>query len=93
MDFRHSIGLRHGESEAQQSSLDALYSLFMAAPNHADRLVTDSMEALCAILEKEGQVLGVYVNALRLLVEIVKQSDHTPVIESGIVVDLVKWLR
>ena len=51
------------------------------------------MEALCAILEKEGQVLGVYVDALHLLDEIVKQSDHTPVIESRIVVGLVKWLR
>jgi hypothetical protein len=65
----------------------------MGAPHHADRLVTDSMEALCVILKKEGQVSGVYVGALRLLVEIVKQSGYAPVIESGIVVDLVKWLR
>jgi hypothetical protein len=85
--------LRHGEKAAQQSSLDALYSLFMAAPNHADRLVTDSLKALCHILEKEGQVLGVYFNALRLLVQIVKQSSHSPVIESGIVDDIVRWLR
>lgn len=65
----------------------------MAAPNYADRLVTDSLQALCEILEKEGQALGVYVNALHLLVEIVKQSSHSPVIQSGIVDDLVRWLR
>jgi hypothetical protein len=48
---------------------------------------------LCIILKKEGQVLGVYSDALRLLVQIVKQSSHSPVIESGIVDDIVRWLR
>ena len=65
----------------------------MAAPDQADRLITESLIALCVILKNEGQVVGVYVNAFRLLFQIVKQSHHYPVIESGVVGNLVKWLR
>ena len=65
----------------------------MAAPDHADRLVKDSLPTLCDILKQEDQFLGVYIKALHLLLEIVRQSSHTVVIESGIVEDLVRWLR
>ena len=65
----------------------------MAAPDHADRLVSDSLPNLRDILRQEGQVVGVYEKALCLLVEIVKQSPHSVVIKSDIVVYLVMWLR
>ena len=91
--MRSSTEPRNGEKSAQQSSLDALVSLFKAAPDHAGRLVADSLPALCDIFEQEGEVLGVYVSAFGLLLEIVQQSPHTPVIKSDILVDLVRWLR
>ena len=78
---------------AQQSSLDALYSLFMAAPDHADRLVIDSLPNLRDILRQDGLVVDVYEKALYLLLEIVKQSPHSVIIRSEIVVDFVRWLR
>ena len=65
----------------------------MAAPDEADRLVEESLLALCDIFEQEGEVLSVCVSALALLLEIVRQSPHKPVIDSGILYDLVKWLR
>jgi hypothetical protein len=65
----------------------------MAAPDHAEQLVKDSLPALCDILEQEDLFLGVYTSALRLLTEIVKQSPHSAIIESGIVVYLVRWSR
>jgi len=43
-------------------------------------------------LRREGQVVGIYQKALRLLLEIVKQSPHSVIIKSDIVVDLVGWL-
>ena len=91
--MHNSTRSRNGEKGAQQSSLDALYSLFMAAPDYADRLVRDSLPNLRDILRQEGQVVGVYGKALCLLLEIVKQSPHSAIIKSHIVVDLVKWLR
>lgn len=65
----------------------------MAAPDHADRLVADSLPALRDILQVEGQVLDIYVKALYLLLSIVKESVHSRVIKSGIVDDLVHWIR
>ena len=88
-----STSFRNGENGAQQSSLDALYSLFMTAPDHADSLVSDSLPNLCNILRQEDHVLGVYERALYLLLEVVKRSPHSAIIKSDIVVDLVKWLR
>ena len=92
-DLRNSTRFRKGEKRAQESSLDALYSLFMAAPDHADRFVSDSLPNLRGILKEEGKAEGVYEKALDLLLEIVKQSPHAVIIKSGIVVDIVKWLR
>ena len=65
----------------------------MAAPDHADRLVSDSLFNLRDILRQEGQVVAVYEKALLFLLEIVKQSSHSVIIKSDIVVNLVKWLR
>ena len=65
----------------------------MAAPDHADRLVSDSLPNLRDILRQDGQVVGVYEKALYLLLEMVKQSPHFVIIESNIVADLVSWLR
>jgi hypothetical protein len=65
----------------------------MAAPDHADRLVSDSLPNLREILREEGQVLSVYEDSLYLLLEIVKQLPHPVIIKSDIVVDLVRWLR
>jgi hypothetical protein len=65
----------------------------MAAPDHANRLVSDSLPNLRGILRQEGQVVDVYEKAFLLLLEIVKQSSHSVIIKSDIVVDLVKWLR
>lgn len=83
----------NGEKGAQQSSLRALYTLFMAAPDHAEQLVKDSLPALCDILEQEDLFLAVYTSSFRLLTEIVKQSPHSAIIESGIVEYLVRWSR
>jgi len=83
----------NGEKGAQQSSLRALYTLFMVAPDHAEQLVEDSLPALRDILEQEDLSLGVYTSAFRLLTEIVKQSPHSTIIKSGIVVYLVRWSR
>ena len=91
--LHNSIRSRNGEMRAQQSSLDALYSLFMAAPDHADRLVIDSLPNLRDILRQDGLVVDVYEKALYLLLEIVKQSPHSVIIRSDIVVDFVRWLR
>ena len=91
--MRNSTRPRNGEKRAQQSSLDALYSLFKAAPDHADRLVIDSLPNLRDILRQDGLVVDVYEKALYLLLEIVKQSPHSVIIRSDIVVDFVRWLR
>lgn len=91
--MRNSTRPRNGEKRARQSSLDALYSLLKAAPDNADRLVSDSLPNLRGILREEGQVVGVYEKALCLLFEIVRQSPHSVIIKSDIVVDLVSWLR
>ena len=91
--MHNSTRSRNGEKGAQQSSLDALHSLFMAAPDHADRLVSDSLSSLRDILKQEGQAVGVYEKALCLLLEMVKHSSHSVIIKSDIVVNLVKWLR
>ncbi|RDB26380.1 hypothetical protein Hypma_006519 [Hypsizygus marmoreus] len=82
----------NGEKGAQQYSLDALYVLFLAAPDHAERLVTDSLPALCHILHHDDLSLVVYTSALRLLLEVARQSSHTTIIESGMAEHLVKWL-
>ena len=91
--MHNSTRSRKGEKGAQQSGLDALYSLFMAAPDHADRLVSDSLPNLREILRQEGRVVAVYKKALCLLLEMVKQQFHSEIIESDIVADLVKWSR
>ena len=65
----------------------------MAAPDHADRLVSDSLPNLREILRQEGRVVAVYKKALCLLLEMVKQQFHSEIIESDIVADLVKWSR
>jgi hypothetical protein len=65
----------------------------MAAPDHADRLVSSALPCLRDILRQEDQVIDVYERALYLLLEIVKQSPHSVIIMSGIVVDFVRWLR
>lgn len=64
----------------------------MAAPNHADRLASDSLLNLRDILKQEGRLVAVYEKALCLLLEIVKQF-YFKIIESDIVADLVRWLR
>ena len=79
-------------AQLSTSSLDALYSQFMAAPD-STRLVTESLPRLRGILRWEGQDVDLYEKTLRLLLEIVKQSPHSAIIKSGIVVDLVRWLR
>ena len=91
--MRNSTEPRNGEKGAQKSSLDALYSLFRAAPDSADRLVTEALPGLRDIFEDEGQALDVCFSALNLLLEIVLQSSHSPVIENCILDCLVRWLR
>ena len=91
--MHNSTRSRNCEKGAQRSSIDALYSLFtMAAPNHADRLASDSLLNLRDILKQEGRLVAVYEKALCLLLEIVKQF-YFKIIESDIVADLVRWLR
>ena len=82
-----------GEKGAQESSLEALCTLFMAAPDHAGPLVEDSLPSLRIILREEDVALGVHLRAFRLLLKIVKHSPHSPVIHSGIVAHVVRWLR
>ena len=82
-----------GEKGAQESSLEALCTLFMAAPDHAGRLVEDSLPSLRIILREEDVALGVHLRAFRLLLRIVQRSPHSPVIDSGIIAHVVGWLR
>jgi hypothetical protein len=82
-----------GEKGAQESSLDALCALFQAAPDHAERLVKDSLPALRDVLGKEDLALGVHRKAFNLLFKIVQQSPHSPVVNSGIIAYVVRWLR
>ena len=91
--MQNSTKSRKGEKGTQLSSLDALYSLFIAAPDYADRLVSESLPSLRDILRQEGQVVDVYEKTLCLLLEMSKQSPHSAIIKSGIVADLVRWLR
>ena len=84
---------RFGEKGAQKSSLLALHGLFVAAPDYGDRLIEDCLPALCDILEDVNRSLEVYVNAFHLLTEVVRQSSHSMIIESGIIAYLVQWLR
>lgn len=84
---------RNGEKGAQHASLHALSTLFLTAPDHADRLVQDCLPALCDILEDNQLSLDVYTSALDLLTEITMQSSHSLIIECGIVAYLVVWLR
>jgi hypothetical protein len=65
----------------------------MVAPDHAQQLVEDSLPDLCKILEQEDLSLEVHRSAFRLLTEIVKQSPHSTIIKSGIVVNFVRWSR
>ena len=65
----------------------------MAAPDHAGRLVEDSLPSLRIILREEDVALGVHLRAFRLLLKIVQHSPHSPVIDSGIVAHVVRWLR
>ena len=65
----------------------------MTAPDRSDRLVSDSLPNLRDILRQEGQGVDIYEKTLCLLLEIVKQSSHSVIVKSNIVVDLVKWLR
>ena len=67
--------------------------MFRAAPDSAGRLVTETLPGLRDIFEDEGQALDVCLSALNLLLEIVLQSSHTPIIENGILDCLVRWLR
>lgn len=82
-----------GERGAQESSLEALCTLFMAAPDNAGRLVADVLPSLCDILREEDVALGVHLKAFRLLLSIIQHSPHSPVIDSGIVAHVVRWLR
>ena len=87
-----------GEKSAQLSSLDELYSffkLFLTAPNsgYLRLLISESLPSLRDILRQEGQVVDVYEKTLCLLLEMSKQSPHSAIIKSGIVADLVRWLR
>lgn len=83
----------NGEKGAQEASLEALCALFQAAPDHAERLVKESLPALCYVLGKEDLALGVRHKAFHLLFKIVQQSPHSPVVNSGIVAYVVRWLR
>ena len=58
-------------------------------------IISVSLPILRDILRQEGQDEGVYEKTLSALLEIVQQSppSHYAIIKSGIVVDLVRWLR
>ena len=89
-----------GEKSAQLSSLDELYSffkLFLTAPNsgYLQLLISKSLSSLCDILKQEGQDVCIYEKTISLLLVIVQQPppSHSAIVKSGIVVDLVRWLR
>jgi hypothetical protein len=87
------LRFRNGEKGAQHASIHALATLFLAAPDHADQLVLDSLPALCDILEDVYRSLEVYTGSLGLLTDIARQSPHSMIIESGITGSLIEWLR
>ena len=65
----------------------------MAAPDHANQLVSDSLPALCEIMMDVHRSLEVYAISLSYLKKIVEQSSHSTIIESPIISCLIKWLR
>jgi hypothetical protein len=84
----------HGEPRAQRPSVDALVTLLLTSPDHAGRLVSDSLPALRDILEDDHRSLDVYISALSLLAEIANTAAHSLlIIESGITKCVVQWLR
>ena len=87
------ISIRHGEKAAQHPSIVALSTLFLAAPDHADQLLSDSFPAICEIMMDVHRSLEVYSSALNFLYEIVKKFSHSTIIESSIISCLIEWLR
>jgi len=84
----------NGETAAQRPSIDALASLFLAAPDHADRLVRECLPALHDILADVHRSSDVYTSALSFLAEITNKTAHSLlIINSGIVEAVVQWLR
>lgn len=104
MRERYSAGFDHkltictkcsqGETAAQRPSIDALASLLLAAPDHADRLVRECLPALHDILADAHRSSDVYASTLSLLVEITNTAAHSSlIIESGVIEAVVQWLR
>jgi hypothetical protein len=85
--------ISNGEKGAQQASIHALSTLFLAAPDHADQLVSDCLPALCDILEDVHRSLEVYIESLALLTDIARRSPHSIIIDSGVIRYLIEWLR
>ncbi|KDR76392.1 hypothetical protein GALMADRAFT_140093 [Galerina marginata CBS 339.88] len=83
----------HGEHSSHRSAIMALSTLFLAAPDHADRLVADSLPALCHILEDLNRTIYVYEAALRFLSEVVHRFPHLVIIESGIMQHVTPWIN
>src|SRR6266550_3661718 len=81
-----TVRFRNGDSkEAQHTSINALATLLSAAPDHANQLVSDSLPALCDILEDFHRSLDVHSSSLSLLTTIAQHSLwHRIIIESGI---------
>ncbi|KAF8337678.1 armadillo-type protein [Amanita rubescens] len=66
---------------------------WVAAPDHANQLVSDSLPAVCDILEDFHRSLDVHFSSLRLLTDIAQHSPwHRFIIDSGIIAALVMWL-
>jgi hypothetical protein len=83
-----------GETAAQRPSIDALVSLLLAAPDHADRLVRECLPALHDILADVHRSSDVYASALSLLGEITNTAAYSlSIIGSGIIEIVVQWLR
>ena len=88
------IGLySNGESNSQPAAILALLALFSAAPDHADRLVAESLPNLCRILGDPDRTIYVYDAALRFLSEMVNRSPHRIIIESGIMKHVTSWIK
>jgi len=84
----------HGEKDAQHASVNALATLFSAAPDHADQLVSDSLPALRVILEDIHRSVEVHFSSLGLLANITQHSPwHRIIIDSEIIPSLIVWLR
>ena len=67
--------------------------MYLNAPDHAEQLVEDCLPTLCEILEDVHCTVAESTSALCFLKEITLRTLHPAIIRSGIVKNLIPWLK